>query len=238
MFIMFKGTKVFYKIENKNAQNSLLFLNGWGYDYKVLKPLGNLFPNHKKIYIDFPPFGQSEEFKCGWKIEDFADLVKVILDKQKIKKTQIIAHSFGGRVAIMLEYKYNITESLVLVASAGLKPRKNLRLWLKIKIYKHKKKRGKNVSGYGSEEYRALNSISKKTFVNVVNFDQTQMCKNINVRTLIIAGKRDTATPLYMHKKFKRLLKNSSLVVLNAGHYVWVDEFALFARQLKNFIRR
>ena len=64
---------------------------------------------------------------------------------------------------------------------------------------------------------------AKKTFTNVVNSHIESFAQNIGAETLIVAGKRDKDTPLFMHKKIAKLIKNSVFLVVDAGHYVWVD---------------
>lgn len=238
MFIVHKNTKIYYEIQNKTEANSILFLNGWGYDMSVIKPLANQFKNYKKIFIDFAPFGKSGKLACVWNLKDYTECVLKILAVEKIDKAKIISHSFGGRVAIMLSSHYNMVESLVLIASAGIKPKKSLKTRILIARYKHRKRKNKDVSKLGSEDYLALNEIERKTFVNIVNCYQNNSCKKIKCETLIIAGKYDKSTPLYMQKKLNKLILPSSLLVLKAKHFVWVDAFFETVNAINNFFNK
>lgn len=227
MFYCFKGSKIFYEVEGSG--DPTVFLCGWGYGSDVLKPLAKGV-NGKKIFIDFCMFGKSEDLKEDWTIEDYENLVLEILKKEKIEKSNFVGHSFGGKVAILIAGKYNICKRLVLVASAGVKPRKSLAVRLKILRFKLAKKLGKNLDGFGSQDYKNLPQNAKKTFTNVVNCHVENTAKNIVSETLIIAGKRDKDTPLFMHKRLNALIKNSFLLVVDAGHYVWVDAPAVKLR--------
>ncbi|MBO5773769.1 MAG: alpha/beta fold hydrolase, partial [Clostridia bacterium] len=47
----------------------------------------------------------------------------------------------------------------------------------------------------------------------------------VTAKTLIIWGKNDKATPLYMAKRYRRKLRFSRLVVLkDAGHFSYLDK--------------
>ena len=222
VFICFKGSKIFYEVQGTGE--ATVFLCGWGYGSEAIKPLARIVKG-KKVFIDFPMFGKSEGLKEDWALLDYADFVYAILRKENISRAKIVGHSFGGKVAILLSAKYNITESLALVCSAGIKPRFSPRKTLAVWRYKLAKRRGKDVSGYGSADYLALPQNAKKTFAMIVNTHIEDACKDVKCKTLIIAGKTDDATPMYMQKKLHRLIKNSTLVAFDGGHFVWLDDW-------------
>lgn len=222
MFITFKKSKVFYQVEGTGS--ATVFLCGWGYGSEAIKPLARGIGG-KKVFIDFPMFGKSEALAEDWALLDYANLVIQILRQENITRAKIVGHSFGGKVAILLSSKYNITESLVLVCSAGIKPRFSARKTIAVWRYKFAKLRGKDVSGFGSGDYRALPQNAKKTFVGIVNTHIEDACKNVLCPTLVLAGKTDDATPLYMQKKLARLIKNAKLLAFDGGHFVWLDDW-------------
>lgn len=238
MYITYKKTKIYYEIEGQEGR-FLTFFHGWGSGCEILKPLANQFPNYRKLFIDFSPFGKSQEHQSPWTLQDYVNIVLKIFKKAKVQKTKIICHSFGGRVAILLAKKYNGIEGLVLMASAGIKPRKSLFVRLKILKYKILKKLGKSTEKYGSADYLALSKITRKTFINIVNLYLEKECPNIKCPTLIIAGKRDRETPLYMQKRLHKLITGSELVVINnAGHFVWIDAFYQVVQSINSFLKR
>lgn len=237
MYINYEKTKVFYDIKNKEKQNTILFLHGWGAGSEVLIPIVKNFYDYKCVLIDFPPFINSEEPKKVWSLIDYAKLTIKVLKKENIDdRIQIFCHSFGARVAILLTQMYNGIESLVMVGSAGLKPRKNLLTQFKIIRYKVCKFLKIKQNNCGSNDYQKLSPIMQQTFINIVNTDLKNVCKKIVLPTLLIFGENDKETPLYMAKRFKKLIKNSTLIVVkNAGHYVWLDDYNLVINKTKNF---
>ena len=175
------------------------------------------------VFIDFPPFGLSGEPATAWTIYDYAEMVLGVLEAEKIKKVKIVAHSFGGRVAILLSGMYNIVDEMILIGSAGLKRRRSV--WEQCRIWAYKAMRGLGVEwkNAGSEEYRVLSEVMKRTFVSVVNADLSVEAKAVRCATRLIYGTHDTATPTYMAKRFLGLISASELyLVRNAGHFVWI----------------
>jgi pimeloyl-ACP methyl ester carboxylesterase len=95
---------------------------------------------------------------------------------------------------------------------------------------------GKDLSRYGSADYKSLSPVMKKTFVSVVNDHLDNLLREIAVPTLILWGKRDRETPPYMAKRIRRRVKNSRLVMLEGGHYVYIDAFLPCCVETEKFI--
>ena len=126
-------------------------------------------------------------------------------------------------------------QKLVLVDSAGIKPRRGIKYRLKILMHKILKKFGKGLKG--SKDYRVLSPVMKKTFQNVVNYDETYLLSDITADTAIFWGDKDKETPLYMARKLNKKIKSSHLFLLtNAGHFSYLDNSGYFLKILSAFI--
>ena len=222
-------------------------MHGWGgtqINFKgVIDYLQLTSANFKCINLDFPPFGSSSCPESVLTIYDYAEMIFEFLTEIKIDKVNIVAHSFGGRVALILASQHGeIISKLILTDSAGLKARYSL--IKKFKIFKYKVAKylqRKNLlkidlSKYGSADYKLLNQVMKKTFINVVNADLTDKLSLITAPTLIFWGKNDKATPLYMAKTLHKRIKNSQLVICEGGHYAYLDCFEMFVKNLIVFL--
>ena len=89
----------------------------------------------------------------------------------------------------------------------------------------------------GSADYNAASEVMKKTLVNVVNEDLTDLMPNVKCPALLIWGRLDTATPLSDGQTMERLMPEGALVVLeNAGHFSFLDQSAQFLRILASFL--
>ena len=160
-----------------------------------------------------------------------------VLEKEGVKKAIIVGHSFGGRVALEIAGKFpDAVNGLVLVDSAGLKPRRKPSYYVKIILHKILKKLGFR-GLQGSRDYRVLSFIMKETFKKVVSYDQTYLLERIDTPTLILWGKNDKETPLYMANKLEKKIKDSKLILLEGGHYAYVEDLANFVKILSAFVK-
>ncbi|MBQ2714520.1 MAG: alpha/beta hydrolase [Clostridia bacterium] len=215
-----------------------MLLHGWGASGELMMPIAKSLKGYRFIVPDFYGFGNSRHPDYPLNLSDYAYGVVDILKKEEINRAIFICHSFGGRVGIYLSKETpELVEKLVLCNSAGILPRKSIKYYIKLWIYRIRKKLGLDVSKCGSKEYRELNSVMKKTFVNVVNFDQSDSLRYIDCPTLIVWGKRDKTTPIYMAKKLNKNIANSQLVVFDrAGHFSYADELGKFIFVVKRFL--
>ena len=72
-------------------------------------------------------------------LEDYVGLVEQFVNDKKLANPIILGHSFGGRIAIRYASRHQVSK-LILVDSAGMKPKNYVKVKLKIMIYKLKKK--------------------------------------------------------------------------------------------------
>ena len=192
------------------------------------------------ILVDFYGFGLSPHPDYPLTVRDYAQGVIEILNREGIEKADFVGHSFGGRVAIEIAYCYpDIVNKLVLCNSAGILPKRRLKYYTKLWFYKIRKRIGLDVSKCGSKEFRVLDPVMRKTFINVVNYDQEALLREIYADTFIVWGRKDKTTPIYMAKKFVRYMRNSTLIIYNnAGHFSYADELKDFSKKLKEFLSK
>ena len=127
-----------YYEKHGQGEKTIIILPGWGDTRKTFTYLIEQLKENFTIYImDYPGFGNSPFPNHNLTIYDYTNIIRDFINEKQIKKPIIIAHSFGGRIAILLAgyYKEEI-EKLILMDTAGIKRRKSLFLWVKEKIYK------------------------------------------------------------------------------------------------------
>lgn len=215
----------------------VILLHGWGGSrvsmqgiYQYLSRLGM-----DVINPDLPGFGQSPPPPDHFTIEDYAKCIKELVEKLELKNVTLIGHSFGGRICILLGQEKWL-KRIVLTGGAGIKPRFSLKKYLKIRRYKRAVKRGSDTSGYGSKDYKALNAGMRKIFVRVVNRHLNDDAKKIAVPALLVWGKHDSETPVYMARKLKRTIPDCGLAVLDGGHFVYAERHYEFCNIIKSFV--
>jgi len=236
MYVKLNGVEIFYKKLGKGQK--ILFLHGWGGCADSFLPVFNYLSSKFEVYaLDFPGFGRSTIPDKPWGVEDYAEITYKFLKSLGIEKTHIIAHSFGGRVAILLSALHpEIVDKMVLVDSAGLIPKRTFKYYMKVYVFKILKKLylffgdgskeerlEKFYAKYGSKDYREAGKL-RGTFVKVINQDLRKYLPMIKSPTLLIWGENDTETPLYFAKIMEREIPDAGLVVFKgAGHFSYLD---------------
>ena len=212
---------VSYEIINPTASVDLIILHGWGSNKNLMK---QSFSPHmstfRHIYIDLPGFGNST-CNIALSTADYARIIELLMININASKDIILGHSFGGKVALLLEPKV-----LVLVGSAGIFIPKPLKVKAKIAIFKVLKNFGlaKFRSMLVAEDAKTLSEPMYQTFKSVVDEDFSHEFASYNGKALICWGKDDTATPLSSGKKIDSLIKDSTLEKYEGDHYFFMKE--------------
>lgn len=220
--------------------NDIVLLHGWGQNIEMMRPIGDNFQNRFRITIlDFPGFGESEEPKEAWTIEDYELMLEEFLKKVNVKKPIVIGHSFGGRVAIRYSARNPISK-LVLFGSPCIRIQEELSLGVKI-LKKLKTLPGLNGLGeymkkfIGSRDYKAASPIMRQTLVNVVNEDLSKFAREIEEPTLLIWGTNDTEAPLNEAKELEKIMVDAALITLPGTHYAYLENLPRVVTILANF---
>lgn len=220
--------------------NDIVLLHGWGQNIEMMRPIGDNFQNRFRITIlDFPGFGESDEPKEAWTIEDYELMLEEFLKKVNVKKPIVIGHSFGGRVAIRYSARNPISK-LVLFGSPCIRIQEELSLGVKI-LKKLKTLPGLNGLGeymkkfIGSRDYKAASPIMRQTLVNVVNEDLSKFAREIEEPTLLIWGTNDTEAPLNEAKELEKIMLDAALITLPGTHYAYLENLPRVVTILDNF---
>lgn len=236
MFYNYNGIKIFYRLKGEGKERVVLCLHGWGRSSDDFEGLVKNFSRKTFLMVDFPPFGQSEKEIVGWSIFTYAQMVMSLCEHLNIKSVDIVAHSFGGRVATIISaVECAFVHSCVLTGSAGMKPKRKLNYYYKVYRYKICKKFGKNLLNQGSQDYQCLSPAMKSTFVNVVETHLEDYAKQIKAKTLLVWGIDDDQTPLYMARRLNKLIKNSRIELLSGAHFAFMENKYKFFSLVKHF---
>jgi pimeloyl-ACP methyl ester carboxylesterase len=209
-----KKFDISYEIINPSNEKNIIFLHGWGSNKEIMKCFIPYFEEYRQIYIDLPGFGKSSnDYVLNTK--DYAEIIEILLKELNISKDIVVGHSFGGKVATLLN-----PEVLVLLASAGIVLPKPLSVKIKIKTYKFLKNLGlqKFRKYFVSSDAKGMSENMYETFKNVVDEDFKEVFAKYKGKVLIFGGKEDTAVPEKAVNEQGRLF-NSKIIMLNGGHY-------------------
>ena len=226
--------------------SDVVLLHGWGQNIEMMEPIGNRIKDKRVTIIDFLGFGNSDEPKEAMTVYDYTDLLEKLFVKLNISNPILIGHSFGGRIAIIYATR-NKTKKIVLIDSAGIKPKRTIKYYLMVYTYKIVSKIFKlpifNIYEndikklFGSTDYKNVSGVMQKTLVNIVNEDLTHLLKKIECETLLLWGEKDDATPVGDAYLMNKLIPNTRLFIYkDRGHYMYLDEISDVSKKINNFI--
>ncbi len=241
------GLNIYYTSEGSGAP--VLILEGWGTNTEVYALISRLLSQKYTVYtLDFPGFGRSEEPKNAWDVSAYAEFTEKFISALGLSGLTLIGHSFGGRVIFKLfDIGFDFTvERVILIDSAGVKPKDTLKKKFRRVKYKCGRKileifAPKKMERYrlkhSSADYRAASPMMREVLKKTVSEDLSVTFPKVNVPTLLIWGKNDTATPLSDGKLMEQMIPDAGLVVLEGGHYSFLDSAPLFGRVMASFMK-
>ena len=249
-YIVIDSVKTCYNVVGSGF--NVVLLHGWGANKEIFKNLqSKLAYTHRTYSLDIPGFGKSDQPKSVWGTLEYSIFLRKFLERLAISNPILIAHSFGGRIVIQTCSRGYHAEKIVLIASAGIKPIRSIKYYIKIYGYKIIKHTIKIlfVGNYsnslisllrkkiGSQDYKNANLHMKKILSKVVNEDMTSILHKIGAPTLLVWGNWDKATPLRDAKIMEKHIPNSKLIVIpNSSHYVFLERPYTFFSIVKSFI--
>lgn len=229
----------------------LLFLHGWGGRIEnFTRLLTDFGARHTVCAFDFPGFGESSVPPSAWGVDDFVSLTRAVTGRLDVQHPDILAHSFGGRVAVKLSAEYpNEARRLILVGTPGVRRRRTARHQLRTGMARIAKVLGAYGGQPGrwfrdrvygvvaSKDYREAGPL-KDTFVRVVNEDLRPWLPRIQAPTLLVWGEDDREVPPSIAHAMVRAIPNSSLeIIRRAGHFCFLDQPDYFRLLIAKFLR-
>lgn len=252
MQVKIKDWDINYEVQGEGKP--VVLLHGWLTDLESMRPLTtNMVKDHKVYLVDVVGFGKSSLPKEPLNSEDFAEFLKEFLDKLDIKKPTLIGHSNGGRIIINAVGRGLVDpEKIVLIDSAGIKPKRSLEYYLKVGFFKTGKlflnllPNTKGIKEFkerlrgrvGSSDYQSSPTVLKDTMKIIVNEDVKDLLPNIKVPTLLIWGGMDKATPISDAKIMEKLIPNAGLVEYPYGsHFSYLENIENCKLVLDSFLK-
>lgn len=228
---------------------AIVILHGWGSRVERWQPLKKeLEKAGFEVFLPhLPGFGKTEPPPEAWGIGDYAAWIKERLPKNYF----LVGHSFGGRIAIKLaSEKPEGLKKLILIDSAGIRPKKTLKHFIFLFLAKIGKlfflippflfcrnlARKVLYQLAGERDYYQAKGVMRETLKKVIREDLRGDLKKIKVPTLILWGAKDKMTPLVDGKLMNSLIVNSYLKVFpDSGHDLPLSLSRKTAREIINF---
>jgi len=172
------------------------------------------------------------------------------------KKSVLIGHSFGGKIAIRYAIKYpEKIDKLILTGAAGIKNK----LTIKQKIFSILGKTGKLIfsfpviNNFQKPVYKIFSKIArsrkkdyyyaspkmKEIMKNILAEEITDYLDKIKTPTLLVWGKKDMTTPPSDGKLMNERIENSKLIITDdANHSLPYQKPKEFAKIVEEFIKK
>ena len=264
LFITLKGLNFRYKEGGKNKSNKhILFIHGLGSSAdRWLDIPSALSMYFHTIAIDLLGFGYSDKpMTVDYTIKRFAEFILDFMEQVSIHdgKATLVGHSLGGYIAAEVAIQNRqLIEKLALIDSSGMleKPTPLLEQYLDAATMNLSYEKVKNVFEQMVADPRLVLPIVINYFIKRMeapeakyafksafdNSTSTQIglhrLKLIeDIPTLIIWGDKDKVIPVKHSEKFKEILKNSQLeIIQDAGHAPFAEKPALVCEMLHSFL--
>ena len=212
---------IHYDLLHRDNKETVMILHGWGSNKEIMKQaFSQRLKGYRHLYVDLPGFGKSAN-DTPLTTKDYASIMIAFLEALDIKPDMIMGHSFGGKVATLLQ-----PPTLVLLSSAGIPTPKSLKVKIKIRLFKLLKPLGFGSMRrfFASSDVENMNDGMYQTFKNVVDEDFTNYFRELTSPAFLFWGREDSATPLSSGEKMAALIPQSHFYPLRGDHFFFLKE--------------
>ncbi len=237
---------------------AILMLHGWGCSSVHFREIAQRLSGEYRILVpDLPGHGLSGRPGEPWGVDEYTNCVLSIMEHFGIGHCTVIAHSFGGRIALKMASGHpEKTDRMILTGCAGLKKPKSAEQERREKEYRKKKDRLVRLGRipllkkysdvmlddlrrrYGSADYNALDPGMRETFVRIISEDLRPCLSAIRCPVLLVWGRDDTETPLWMGETMEKEIGDAGLVVFDHDdHFAYLHQWERFTTIAESFLR-
>ncbi|RLA05230.1 MAG: poly(3-hydroxyalkanoate) depolymerase [Gammaproteobacteria bacterium] len=242
-----------------NNKPPLLIFNGLGSSLEVLQPFVNskAVEDFEIIAFDIPGTGGSPTPFFPYRFSSMAKLANEILDHFDYGEIDVLGVSWGGVLAQQFAKNYpDRCRNLILASTStgAISFPPSPTLWIKMMTPKFYRQTaymvgvGADLCGslFRSDKKKAQQAENNKSEITLRGFYYQLMACNgwtsvhwlhtLKHPTLILAGERDPIVPISNSKLMKKLLPNSQIEILKAGHLFLMTKAELTAEHVREFV--
>ena len=244
---------------NKKNSIPLIFIHGVGLDHQMWKDQISYFNEYSTLAYDLLGHGKTPYIKDELSLKDFSNQLLEILDHLKIEKINLIGFSLGSLIALDFSSHFQKkVEKLILIGTTYKRSDQERSLVLdrfnQAKLNKPISKQA--LKRWFSDEYLKNNPKTYDLFMNILNkkpenqknflkayelfanhYDNFEVIKKINRKTLVMTGSDDAGSTPKMSKELVKDLINSSYIEIKNGKHLCSIECADDVNMnIKNFI--
>lgn len=236
---MYKITS--YQFVNQRCENTILYLHGWGCNFHYMLNLTPQKMGFNHLFIDLPGFGKNLDLPHPFTLQDYVVCIQELLDELQIHISYIVGHSFGGKLSIELAHVLQNVKGLFLIAPSIYHKRRGPFFYLKILTYKFIKRIPffkKYAQKMGSQDYKSLSPVMKKTMSNVIEKQVEDTLKSLHVPILLIFSKKDKVIPMYLAKKIQKKAIDAQIIPIEGDHFGFLYQKNYLSTILNAFVEK
>jgi pimeloyl-ACP methyl ester carboxylesterase len=256
---LFNRNKVCYYTGGQGA--AVVLLHGFGEDSSIWKNQVELLSTRYRLIIpDIPGSGYSAPLQNNPAIEDFAEVIKHILDKENINSCTMLGHSMGGYIALAFAEKYPAW-----LTGLGLLHSTAFADSAEKKIARAKSIDFIQANGAYAFLKTAIPGLFCNTFIStntpvveelvqkavlftdnalidyydamILRQDRSILLKSLKKPVLLIAGVHDNAVPFAQSMQHFPLPAQAHIHILrHSAHMGMLEEPAVFTRAIESFL--
>lgn len=265
-FIQYKNIKVFCRIYGKGK--AVVLLHGLPVDGDIWKEQAEILKDYFHLIIpDLPGSGRSEMLANGntlptgrqISIDDYAELIKAILDEEKISQCTMIGHSMGGYITLAFAEKYpELLNGIGLFHSSAFADdeekkqtrrktiefvqKNGIEAFLQTMIpnlFAENKHQNKINELINDGKRLSAKSLIQYYYAMINRPDRTDILKTFSNPVLFIIGEKDTAIPLNISLQQCHLPKIAHVNILkDVGHMGMIEKSARSTDMLLSFLQK
>jgi pimeloyl-ACP methyl ester carboxylesterase len=260
-YVHVEDLRIHYEIEGNGEPLVLLHgmsnnAHSWKNQMQVLKE------HYTVIAWDAPGYGKSSDPAKEYQyFEEFAHVLKGVIDQLGYEKINLLGHSMGAAIAIDFCHLYSHKINKLILAdptrgAAALDSEENEKK-LKSRLFSienlspeqiAEKRIEALLSSYASEEvYNQVKEIMsqvrpagyRSVAYSLYHLNQMKVLPEINVPVLVMCGELDTVTPVSEAEAIHDKLRNSQLVIVpKGGHLCYQENPETFNTSIIEFLSK
>ena len=220
----------------EGAQKTVMFLHGYAGALESWEfQINHFVRNYRVVAPDLRGHGQSDAPYTEYTMPELIDdLQAIVEDLDFPEKFILVAHSFGGSIAVEYANAYpERLEKLVLIATAGEYPLPkiaNLALRLPASLFRPLWK-------YRNRWDAEIHVAKRMMANNIRHWQGWPLLRNIATPTLIVTGERDNYFPRHVFDDVGKMIPHAEIYdVGSAKHKVQLERHQAVNRAIERFI--
>lgn len=225
-----------------------------------MRPLAQrLSDTYRTHAVDLPGHGASPPPAEPWGVSEHAQVLHTYIRNEIGTSVSIIGHSNGGRIALYMASRPDLSASidrLALISPSGVKPERSWTYHLRSSLATILKTPVQLLPStvrapaedwlrhslvwrlLGSSDYNAQEGVMRETFVKTVNVHLNGDLNRIQVPTLLFWGTEDEAVSRRQMKVMEAMIDDCGLVELEgAGHFGHLDQPEPVLSGIRHFLK-